>query len=239
MLTDTKKLRNIAAAALLIGLLWVLYNDIKSIAAYGQASINVWMVLDCVAYIVAIWAVYTGKDKLLIIFSVVKVALCLTNIKFGIEWLNAYLSYGIPVTASVLYIICCVLSTVAFLLFTIAVLNNRVAKICGTVAAALYAVGSLLHNLMGPMIDRFSLAPLTVARVFQTLLGILLYAVVFVIMGYVLNGKAAQEAKAPGSVPVSATSCQIEKLCRLKELYDSGVITSTEFEEKKKQIIGE
>ena len=238
MLTDTKKLRNIAAAALLIGLLWALYNDIKSIAAYGQASINVWMVLDCVAYIVAIWAVYTGKDKLLIIFSVVKVALCLTNIKFGIEWVNAYLSYGIPVTASVLYIIFCVLSGAAFLLFAIAVLNNRAAKICGIVAAALYVLGSLLYNFVGPMSDP-SFAPLTVTGFFLTLLDILLYAVIFAITGFVLDGKAAQEAKAHGSVPVSATSCRIEKLCRLKELYDSGVITSTEFEEKKKQIIGE
>lgn len=127
-----------------------------------------------------------------------------------------------------------VITIIAFLLLALGGITRRAAKPLGILSGALYAISIVfLSNIWS---SSFS---------FRTI-GLFgaLYIVLFLI-GAILLGIGFSEPKEQAmaatrsSAPSSAISTKLDQLTRLKSLLDMGALTQEEFEEKKRQILGQ
>lgn len=118
-------------------------------------------------------------------------------------------------------------AAVLYLLFlAICGLSRKAAKILGILSGVIRAISYVVSIGLG----QSQLTPLGAVYVVLFVIGAILLGIAF----------SANEGKAAPAVgTVSAGSDKIEQLTRLKSLLDMGALTQEEFEEKKRQILGQ
>ena len=178
-----------------------------------SSSLTLWSIAFALGYLLIAVSLFASLPILTLVGGVVLVISVgrslLLNIRHG---------YFIPFL---------VVELIAFALLAVAGLSPKASKPLGILSAVFYILYRIMSQL-GTIKASFTLQSV-------------LYTVLF-IAGAVLLGVAFssnKEKAAPAAGTMSAGSDKIERLTRLKDLLDKGVLTQEEFEEKKRQILGQ
>lgn len=139
------------------------------------------------------------------------------------------------------YLIADFIWLVVCILFVVIGLNRKNAKTICIVAGALLAVGFLVV-IFGALCDKiyYDFFPLGFIEFLRNVIEI----VGTIMMGLALNIDDAQDsssktASTSGIHSRTPTESQMDRLAKLKDLLDNGVISQEEFDSKKKQILGQ
>lgn len=125
----------------------------------------------------------------------------------------------------VLYIICCVLSILSYILLMCAVGKKQSAlKLC--IAATIIAISATVVNWIA-----YSTVP-TIKIIFNLLIRTL----PIVLSGLILKNTPVKKRNSATATQPSVS--KVEALTKLKSLLDAGAISQEEFDAKKKQLLG-
>lgn len=127
---------------------------------------------------------------------------------------------------------------ISYALIALSAQQKKNAIAIGIVSAVLIMIGSVL-SIMFVREESFWLALYITVNYGQAYGQAVLLATTAVLTCFtVQNTPQSQTIKVKRQTAVSKTDDRVEKLTKLKQLLDSGVITQEEFEAKKKQILG-
>lgn len=158
------------------------------------------------------------KSKILIMISSIVAAVYNASYIFRMSAL-----LGIPLSqmAASSYIIN-IGYALSFLILAFAVTQNNISHVLGIVAAVFYVINVFFIRINLPTILTF----------IPSIAGC-------VMTGLAFSNKLVEQVNHTGSKQIAENSdSKIEKLSKLKELLDRGIITQEEFDEKKKQLLG-
>lgn len=186
----------------------------------------IWMLLCEASYVLIAIAMFASVPMLIAIGGGISAIVSVRN-------LICQLVYGFPTS----FIIATILSLVAWVLIVVAALNMKNGRILGIVSSVLIAVQYLV-TIFGYKIV-FGIFVFQLSE-FLINLGLILGVLM---MGLALGDNLFKHSetansKANGNGNVTSEESQTERLIKLKELLDKGVISQEEFEAKKKQILG-
>ena len=116
---------------------------------------------------------------------------------------------------------------IAFALLAVAGLSPKTSKPLGILSAVFYILFRIMSQL-GTIKASFTL---------QSVLFTVLFIAGAVLLGVAFSSNKGKAALATGTM--FSGSGKIERLTRFKDLLDKGVLTQEEFEEKKRQILGQ
>lgn len=197
------------------------YSDItyyyhSFFSAYG-ASILVWLLLAFLAV-----SLIVDKPKLATVSRILAVVLSAFSLVLTFVTLGRTANSFVVILNTLLSLLASVMLLLAFV---------RLGK-QGQVFCFIALGASVLPNVIRCIAFRGSL----LSTVFSPA-QLLFYAALAVTAFYVAD-KFPEANVQPQAEPRAETSNKLEKLSALKELYDKGIITQEEFDEKKKQLLG-
>ena len=169
---------------------------------------------------VGVWSYIWTIAYLLIAVSLFVDLPILTTVGGIVLTIGAVRSLVVMMPRIVPYIL---VETIAFLLLVFVGLSRKAAKPLCLLSAILY----LAYILMSMLGSGYGLTIRTILLTALFLIGV-------VLMGISLSATDSKEETAPKS----ATGDKLDRLIKLKDLLDKGILTQEEFEEKKKQILG-
>ncbi len=169
---------------------------------------------------VGVWSYIWPIAYLLIAVSLFVDLPILTTVGGIVLTIGAVRSLVVMMPRIVPYIL---VETIAFLLLVFVGLSRKAAKPLCLLSAILY----LAYILMSMLGSGYGLTIRTILLTALFLIGV-------VLMGISLSATDSKEETAPKS----ATGDKLDRLIKLKDLLDKGILTQEEFEEKKKQILG-
>lgn len=186
----------------------------------------IWNLLHEASYVLIAIAMFASVPMLIAIGGGISAIVSVRN-------LICQLVYGFPTS----FIIAAILSLVAWVLIVVAALNMKNGRTLGIVSSVLIALRYLVTifgNKIAVGIFGFHLSSFLINL--GLILGVLMMGLAF--GDNLFKHSETANSKANGNGNVTSGESQIERLIKLKELLDKGVISQEEFEAKKKQILG-
>ncbi len=222
--------RYVAGACFVIEVLDIIISNIVA----GNTLFNPWTLVLIVGYaliaasmfasvdiLTSVGGGFLAADAIQSLITVIKISLYLWD-----YIRDDFLSFSFQVTSLFIWAVVCIL-------FVVIGLNRKNAKTISIVAAALLVVKFLLTTLSNSFHLNFTNILFNTIPIIGTIM-----------IGLVLNiddvktssGKTASSNSINLTTPAEN---QIDRLTKLKDLLDNGVISQEEFDAKKKQILGQ
>lgn len=192
---------------------------------YGNSD-WIWNLLCEASYVLIAIAMFASVPMLIAIGGGISAIVSVRNIICQLEWFFAKF-----------FIIAEIFILVAWVLIVVAALNMKNGRTLGIVSSVLIALRYLVTifgNKIAAGIFGFHLSAFLINLVL--ILGVLMMGLAF--GDNLFKHSETANSKANGNGNVTSGESQIERLIKLKELLDKGVISQEEFEAKKKQILG-
>lgn len=244
MIMDKKNnnFRYVAGACFVIEALRIIINHIVA----GYTSFDPWTLVLIVGYaliaasmfasvdiLTSVGGGFLAADAINTLITITKILLYLLD-----YFRDDFLIYSLQVTSLFIRSVVCIL-------FVVIGLNRKNAKTISIVAAALLVVQFLLTTLYNNIPSRYNNIHSSSFHLnFTDILFNTILIIGTIMIGLVLNiddvktssGKTASSNNINLTTPAEN---QIDRLAKLKDLLDNGVISQEEFDAKKKQILGQ
>lgn len=211
-----------------------LFGVIKNALEWGF-DLSFSTVLFWIACALMAVAMFTKQYKLLAVGAGVRAGGLLIGLFSYIGYIFEAVSYGYAGIMEMLYLISDLLFIACYVLLLVAALKKENAAKLSVIAAVLGAVSILLSFIVTLAVGyRFEFT-----LVLKNIFNIVVNCAPVALAGFAIQGAPkTAPVTVQASQPVApSTSSQIEKLMKLKELLDSGVLTQEEFDAKKKELL--
>lgn len=205
-------------AAISFGLfaVWGIYGNIRRllyIYDVGYLYFNIWKLISDIGFGAMAVTVFIKNKKAVAVSSIVTAIINLIQISHG----------------EILFIIMVFISI--SLIAAMCILNlkgNKIVKDIWFVPGVIYFVSNIIYNLWGAVDWLFGIL---------TILVFIVWSCGFIFTGLWLKEDISQEDKETVNTSMPNIG-DADRLMKLKDLLDSGIITQEEFDEKKKEILG-
>lgn len=225
--------RYIAGGLLALSLVW-------GIAGAFAGSFGIWNAVGLAATALMMVAMFTEKYVLLAVGAALRIPNLLVAVFQNGRFAFSYMRYRAPFVLwgpQLSFLLNSLLTAVGWVLLILAVYNRSKSKKLCILSVGLHAAGFVV----------WAIAYIIVANGFDNsipgtlvinLLTKALTCVPIALAGFVLQRNEMKTVH-PETAPVATvdTSERIDKLMKLKELLDSGVLSQEEFEAKKKELL--
>ena len=217
---------------------------LKYIAAICFAIIAVWDIVNLFDYFY-FWDLIGVVGSIFVVIALLTATPILSTVGFAL-WSSGILCTLVGNFEWILHgalpfdlVIVWVVSLVFYVLLMIAGIKPKSAKTLGLIATIL-AVVRLVAHVIRNVIEGYGITATSILRGLLLIAGTLLLGLTYDSFSKkAVVSKAAVTQNSNVSAQGIFEDSNVEKLMRLKSFLDEGVITQEEFDEKKKQILGQ
>lgn len=217
-------------------------NNVRIIAIVCCAILAVWDIVDLFGYFEFLWLIATIGSVLVVVALLAKTP-ALSAVGFGLMTLPVIINIlrhigdifegWLPISFLLLWI----LNIAAYILLMLVSIKPKSAKSLGTVAAIVSMI-RLAVSVIADIIEGYSFSA-------TGFIWGLLFAASAMLLGLTYDCLGNNAPAVGNSVLVSETPIaqkilqtgNVDKILRLKEFLDKGIITQEEFDQKKKELL--